>query len=490
MKQPLLFFLSLFIFIAIQQPSALAQLRDIPVEVSGSFSVLGSGTETPFWHYAQTNGVVSPESSVHQIGSIRAVVPFQHPGDRFDLSFGAEFTTRLSDASNTAHFQQLFGRARLGKFILSAGRFHETIGWGPGLDPLTSGSMMVSNHATPIPKISLQTDGFIDVPWTGGVVSFQGRYSDGKLENDRFVSSPRLHQKSAYLKFTVGQISAVAGFIHNVVWAGEDEQRGRLPRGFGDYLDVVFGNSADPASGATSSEMRNKLGNTVAAYDGGLMIGYGGWRFTGYRQIYLEDTVSLALRSFWDGLYGLGARRQNGIGIINGVVYEFINTIRQDSQADYPRGRANYYGHSVYRSGWTYHGNVLGNPLLTFDRDTDRMSNNMIIAHHVGVDGNISQRLTYRAMSTYTRNYGVCSDQIITGRCFINSERPAPENLETRPRSELREDQVSLLFEGSYLLLKQQQVHIISSVAIDTGRFLGNRTGFMLGVRLNDLMSL
>ncbi|MGF1670060.1 MAG: capsule assembly Wzi family protein, partial [Balneolaceae bacterium] len=362
-------------------------LTDRPVLYNVSTSFLGSTSDTPFWHYTNTSGQIRSGSSVNNLTSLAVAMPFREQHDGIDFSAGAELASRLSDTGNTIHFQQLYGSLQLGVFRLSIGRFYQTIGMT--MQELSTGSMMQSRNATPVPKISIDMTRFVDVPRTNGIVQFKGHYSDGKLESDRFVDSPFIHQKSFYLKFNIERMEAIGGFVHNVTWGGTDPNIGRLPQGFSDYLRVVIGKGArDDSNVPTQGQITNKIGNTVAAYDLALRYHFNNFHLIGYRMIYLEDTVSLLLRSFWDGMYGLGYRRTDGSrSLFSGVLYEYMDTIRQDSQGNYPRGRANYYGHSVYRSGWTFNGNVLGNPLLTFDRESGRMVNNMIIAHHLGFDG-------------------------------------------------------------------------------------------------------
>jgi len=456
--------------------------KNRPVAYDASVLFTGTGTETPFWHYANTDGLIQAGSSFNNINSLEVTMPFRENTDgNLDVSAGARLSSRLSDTGNTIHFQQLYGSLQLGVFRLTVGRFYDTIGLN--MTELSTGSMMQSRNATPIPKISIDMTRFVNVPFTNGVVQVKGHYSDGKLEDDRFVESPFVHQKSAYLKFNIEQFSATAGFVHNVQWGGTHPTLGRLPQGFGDYLNVVFGQGPDDDSNAAPVDRINKLGNSVAAYDLALNYQFGSFNLLGYRMIYLEDTVSLRLRSFWDGMYGLGFRKIDGSrSLFSGVLYEFMNTIQQDSQGNFPRGRANYYWNSLYRSGWTFNDNVIGNPLLTFDSENNRMENNMIIAHHLGFDGWLSDRLQYRAVATYSRNYGICSDQIITGSCFINSENPPDPNLETIPRSELRRDQYSAMVETTYLLVPEQGIRLHSSLALDTGNFLGERFGVLLGV--------
>ncbi len=447
-----------------------------------STSFYGSANETPFWHYANTNGKIRSGSSFNSLNAISLILPKRENSDGFDFSAGGELISRTSNEGDTFHFQQLYGTLHFGVLEFSIGRFYETIGMN--MNGLSSGSMIQSRNATPVPKISLDMTRFVEVPLTNGAVQFRARYSDGKLESERFVERPFLHQKSVYLKFNISKAEIITGALHNVTWGGTDPERGKLPGGFRDYLRVVFVQSADPSpdSDAPLSDQLNKLGNVVAAFDLAFRYNFGKSEFLAYHQIYLEDRESLQAKNILDGVFGLGFRRTNRKKLFSGIAYEHINTIRQDARKDYPRGRSNYYGNGIYKNGWTFHGNVLGNPLLQFDRESGEMVNNMIVAHHVGVDGWLTDRFQYRALATYSRNYGVCRDLIITGRCAIDSRRPAPPNLETRPRSELRRDQYSTLLEGSYLLSENLGIRLFGSLAMDAGDFLGNDAGFMGGI--------
>lgn len=466
------------------QEAGLFQNRLLNYEASVLFT--GSGSETPFWHYANTNGQLRSGSSFNNLTNLELTMPFREQHAGLDISAGAELASRLSDTGNTIHFQQLFGSLQYGVFRFTAGRFYDTIGLN--MTELSTGSMMQSHNATPVPKISIDMTRFLDVPLTNGIVQFKGHYSDGKLEDDRFVESPFLHQKSLYLKFNIERLELIGGFVHNVQWGGTHPTLGKLPQSFSDYLRVVVGKSADSQSNVPSGEQTNRLGNTIAAYDTAIRYNFENFRLMGYRMFYLEDTVSLRFRSPWDGLYGLGFRKTEGKNLFDGVLYEFMNTIQQDSPSGLPKGRINYYGHGIYRNGWSFNGNVLGNPLITFDRESDRISNNMIIAHHIGFDGWLTDRLQYRAMATYSRNYGVCTDQIITGRCLISAKDPDPPELELIPRSELRRDQYSALLESRYLVDPKRRIHINGSLALDTGEFLGERTGFMVGVSWSGIL--
>ena len=230
------------------------------------------------------------------------------------------------------------------------------------------------------------------------------------------------------------------------------------------------------------------------------------WTLSAYRQFYMEDWVGLLFRSPWDGLWGIDIER-GGRHWVSDVVYEFMNTIQQDALPGLPEGRAGYYTHSTYRSGWTYQGNVLGNPLirnpgfraidsnLQVREEADAITpspNTMVIAHHLGLRGQLTARTKYKARFTYSRNYGICQDQIISGQgaCSIGSGDEVPSDLQRIPRSQLRQDQYATHLGVRYLLSETYGMRLSSSVAVDWGEFDGTQIGVMLGLQWDGTVSL
>ncbi len=433
---------------------------------------------TPFWHHANRRGFIDPDASVSYLTGINLQIPVTPIGAGIGIGAGGELLNRFSDGPNTFHFPQLYLQAEYKALRLRAGRFYETM--GKHIPGLSSGSMMLSPNATPFPKISLELSRFVDVPLTRGRVAFRGRYSEGILENDRFTKSPRVHQKSIYLKFRIERLRVFSGIIHNAMWGGESPQRGDLSGSFNDYLRIVFSQAASEESGMPGSG--NRLGNSVGAYDFAATYTLDRIRFHAYRLFYLEDTPSTRFRSPWDGVWGAGFERPGGEKWINGLLYEFLHTITMDAKDHIPKGRANYYNHSVYQSGWSYYGNGLGNPLLTFDRDEGRFVNNMVIAHHIGLTGQPDERFRYRLLATYNRNYGQCDDRISPGRCgAITTENPMPDEWELLPRSEFRRDRYSALLEGQIRVRQTPEINFHGSVAFDFGDYQARRAGVLAG---------
>ena len=127
----------------------------------------------------------------------------------------------------------------------------------------------------------------------------------------------------------------------------------------------------------------------------------------------------------------------------------------------------------------------MGNPLFTYNPDEREVVNNIMIAHHPGIKGHLTERISVHTMLTYSRNYGVCKDQIISGRCSILPGDRVPDDLELRPRSELRKDRISGILRLQFLLLSDQKLYLHTSVAADGGDFWENRYGFMLGISIS-----
>ncbi|PEN08386.1 hypothetical protein CRI93_04540 [Longimonas halophila] len=441
---------------------------------------------TPFWQYANTYGRREAGSRFNGTTEIRALMPYWSWGP-VDMQAGAALTTRFSDTPNTAHFSELYGAMRYRALRLRIGRFRHIVGGNE--DALSLGSMLISRNATPIPKIELSTPGFVTIPLSEGRLRIQAYWAEGQLGAERHISRARLHQKSLHVRAVGDQFSLTAGVTQNLQWAGRDR-----PNSLEKYRDVLFS-----VTGGTGE-------NTVAAYDVAASIDLDTWQLQAYRQFYLEDWVGLLFRSPWDGLWGIDIKR-NGRHWVSDVVYEFMNTIQQDALPGLPEGRAGYYTHSGYRSGWTYQGNVLGNPLIrnpgfraieSNPQVRDEVQNiaptpnTMVIAHHLGLRGQPTPRTEYEARFTYSRNYGICQDQVISGEgaCRIGSGDTVPPDLETIPRSQLRQDQYATHLDVRYLLSEVHGLRLRSSVAVDWGAFDGTQVGLMLGLQWDGTVAL
>ena len=444
---------------------------------------------TPLWHHANTYGRVQNDSQTNWLSGFTIEMPHQQL--RFvDVTSGLELTSRVSDAGNSTHFSQIYGSLQYQGVRFRIGRFKHTLGGHGGA--ISMGSMMTSGNATPVPKIELSTPLFFNIPLSNGRLQAKIYWSEGKLESNRHIPSARLHQKALHLRALIGNVKLVGGLIQSLQWGGD----GR-PNGFSQYQDILF----NPKGGGGE--------NTVAIYEVGAEVDSDVWEFRVHRQFFLEDWIGLLLRSPWDGIWSFEARRESDSQMwMEGVLYEFMNTIQQDALPGLPEGRVGYYTHHTYRSGWTYHGNTIGNPLIrnpgfrslsqtNFQTregvaDIQPSPNTMVIAHHLGLRGQPTARTEYEARFTYSRNYGVCQDQIVSGQgaCFIGSGNEIPPDLETIPRSQLRQDQYATMLNVRYLLSEAYGMRLRSSVAVDWGEFDGTQIGVMLGLQWDGTVNL
>lgn len=170
------------------------------------------------------------------------------------------------------------------------------------------------------------------------------------------------------------------------------------------------------------------------------------------RLFFLEDRVSMRFRSPWDGMWSgwFHWTDRSSLPWIDYVVYEHINTKKQDARSIDAPGAARYYTHDVWRGGWTHEGHLLGNPLLSLDPGlipeiARPVTNGILVAHHVGIMGNVAQGVRWEMMMTYSRNYGVCEDQFTEVEVCNSKDGTDLRSLPYYvPLKELRKDRYSL----------------------------------------------
>lgn len=431
----------------------------------GSFLYGSStGSDLPFWFHSNADGKVDPESInfLNEIGFQSEIYNI----NQFRLSAGANLVVRISEG-NSLHFSELFASAEFKGYRLSAGKFIQQIGLNN--HELSVGSMMVSRNASPIPKVSIWTPDFLDVPFTKGYVQYKGLFSHGWFRGNRYVDDAYLHQKYLYLRVNLGSFSATGGAIHNSMWGGNHPGFGRLPQSFSDYIRIIFGLPAEEGPGV---DIVNALGNSVAAYEFGAEYRFKGILASVTRLFYLEDRVSTRFRSPWDGVWGLNIYFDNPIKWLHGLTYEHINTKKQDSRSFQALGRADYYNNILYENGWSFHGRVIGIPLILYDQNAQQgmAVNNMIVGHHIGINGHIAANTSYTFFFTYSRNYG-----------RNGTKRPR----DGFPLAPLRTDQYSLYLAFAHNLRSLKNLSIILGIGGDFGELYEDAVGLTVGVKWN-----
>lgn len=358
------------------------------IEAFGSTSSKGV---MPFWLHSNRFGLVD-----HRSANGGLILYGQYHGPlwrNLELEAGADLLLRASQKDDL-RFHQAWAGLRYKYWRLYLGRMTETF-YGMVDPPLSSGTMDWSPNARPMNKIVLHTPDFAPLPFTRNLIYYDIYYAHGWFDGDRYVSNAMLHQKYLYLRmFRDGfYINPQGGIVHYVVWGGVSQnpdrgKEGKLPSGFGDYLRVVLNREGDADYGFLP---RYRYGNSVGLYDFSGIFHIGPARISVYRQFYLEDTPNANFAAPLDGSWGFIYRNlKKPHRWFQALTYEHINTLDQLTNNPDREGRtANYYNHTIWRSGWTYRGRAIGNPLYITEDGYYGVVNNELIAHHVGIEGRL-----------------------------------------------------------------------------------------------------
>jgi len=433
---------------------------------------------------ANQHGTVDPASANTglRIGAHR---PFDG-NEGITYALGAELLGRLSEnATLTAY--ELYGRLRYRTLQITAGRRAQSIG---RVDTsLSLGSVTRSRNAPPVPRISISSDGYVGVPGTGDALAVKGYLAHGWLESDRFVRNALLHEKYLYARFLPPDlpVNGHVGIAHHAMWGGTSSQRGPQASSFQEWVDVAFGTDV-LTDRRPEADSRRSNANHLAMYDFSLSVDVGDVTGLAYRQFYHEDIASFYFRNVWDGLWGVSLRRNDSSALVDAVLWEHLRMTRHNARfsAGETRGSDTYYNHYVYFGGWTYQGRTLGSPLLPPTSRTPGLAdnipgigNNIVVAHHLGLEGHFGAGVSYQLLGTYSRNYGA------KGVC-----QTPDSNCESRGDERTdRLDQYSFRIEVSGPLSQQHNLYARVAVAVDTGQFYEDRVGGSFALTWRQILS-
>ncbi|HHP7238178.1 capsule assembly Wzi family protein [Longibacter sp.] len=426
-------------------------------------AILAPDAGPAFWAYSNQHGTVDASSSNALVRAF-AERTFQLPGT-VDAAVGVELLGR-SSAEPGVFAHQLYGRFRSRGIELQAGLWEDE---PSGLlhSTLSIGSLGRSRNAQPVPKVALQIPSYTPVPGTGDVVSVRGYFAHGWLGTDRYVRNALLQDKALYVRiFRPDQRAQLhVGLLMHTIWGGTHPTIGDLPDGPMTFLRVMGGRAGDVD--APEIEQDGSLGASAAGYDLGLSFSLPGADVMLTRYFHHTDRPSLFFRNPWDGIWGVRVERPDS-RLVETVLWNHLRTTRQNAKFSEgeERGEDTYYNNSLYRSGWTFEGRVLGSPLLLPNDRGPGVSNNIVIAHHIGIGGRLPGKVDYRLRATYSRNYGaqsVCADAACT-------------QLEDRRTS--RTDQYSI---GGELSRSVNALTFRAGVSADSGALYADRVSVLVG---------
>lgn len=384
--------------------------------------------------------------------------------------------------------QQLYADLKYRSIALSAGmRAYES---GIVDSRLSSGDVVRSVNARPIPHVQLGFVDYQDIPFTNGFMQINGAVSYGRtfdfdfqksindLTNGIFNNHTYYTYKYLHLRTNpVKPFSVVFGLQTGSMFGGKTTiyKNGQLTevhdRGF--KIKDIF-KMLVPIEGNGDNYYE---GNTVGSWD--MKATYridDGSRIAGYFQWLFEDGSGIGKQNGWDGLWGIEYHPVN-LPWIKGVVAEYLDFTNQSGPIHHSvpsnpgttisdcSGADSYYMNFFY-GPYANYGLSIGSPFFKapfYNLDGKyEFKYTRIRGCHFGVEGDVMpDKLSYRLVYSY---------QIAYGNAHLVRKHPLQSN------SFMGE----LTFDASCIT---PGLSVTAKIAADTGKLWGKNTGGMLSVR-------
>ncbi|MEL6812162.1 MAG: capsule assembly Wzi family protein [Bacteroidota bacterium] len=367
------------------------------VVATGIFS---SEEVSPFWIYTNSDTQYGAATHFSGLGEVKATYKLSENAalqGGTTLFFRDEVEDEFQRRDLYLQFTNTWLKATLGA------RKAET-----ALDGLsvTNKNFLFSGNSRPLGGIVLEASDPLKISNALSVDWGIGHYA---LNDDRFVSDVRVHYKRLGVIANLNENNRITARIqHYVQWAGTSPVFGELPSDFEAFVDVFFARKS-PEIGV-DGEIENAVGNHLGTYFLEYSLKTEVGSFSAYHEHPFEDGSGTRLANFPDGVWGLSfvPKKNNWIQL---ALYEYIDTRDQSGSRQVIGGSDGYFGNNVYRSGWTYDGNVIGMPLILFDRSVvidagnSPFLSNRVQAHHFGLKGSIDP-LELTVKSTFIKQLG------------------------------------------------------------------------------------
>ncbi|MBE7639203.1 hypothetical protein GUB10_02560 [Salegentibacter sp. BLCTC] len=407
MKQKLLVFLFLSFFLSLH-----SQEIDFSGEVH-SFGLTYTGKDSPFWFHTNKRGRVDERTNFSGFISTNGVYKISENAT-LELGLAALYQDGYTDKLQLDESYLTFNNSWLGVVI---GRKQRRDLY-KGLSA-TNQSVLWSLNARPLPGIRFFTKRPVFFKNNTGL-GFRASLEEYLMDDERFVDNTRLHHKSFHLVYKSSpkfQISA--GLRHFVQWGGTHPEYGDLPSNFEAYTRVVTGRGVGNNTGDAISEQEiNGLGNHLGSYEVNIKTKLSGYNVELIYNHLFEDGSGSLLRNTPDGRYGVFVENTRAPldSWLQALMYEFYYTKNQSKNTPTTDGEDNYFNNNLYRSGWTYENRILGLPFISLGPDRFRIANNKIIAHHLGLSGMAFNKIPYRFLGSFRKNYGGKGSSNINGK--------------------------------------------------------------------------
>ena len=345
---------------------------------------------------------------------------------------------------------QLYASVSWKKLYLEVGQREQS----PALrnEFLSSGSLISSGNAKPMPEVRIGTEDFVTIPWTHHWLQFifdasYGRFMDDdwledqyskyypRIKNSWITTGAWYHQKKLLFRTNPNKLfSLTFGAEHAVQFGGKQvlqaagkEYIAHSGSKLKDFIKVIIPTGGDGSLGSSDDRSQEWVqGNHLGEWS--LLLD---WNIdyenvlSAYVECPFEDGSGMRKGNGWDGLWGFEYKnRKSGVQYIRGLVVEYLDMTDQSGPMhwqpdDYQSlqghitknvtGNDNYYNNYFY-NGYAHFGMALGSPLLKspiYNEDGFlNFVDNRVRAWHVGAMGEFSTAFSYRLLASYREGLG------------------------------------------------------------------------------------
>lgn len=427
----------------------LAQIERLGEDIQYGFSLRGTsggGDNAPFWFTNNRYGLGPVDNHTVQA---RAYIKRDAEADslRFwRIGYGADMAAGYG---NQCEFcvQQFYFDAQWKMLRLSIGQKERPSELKN--EELSTGGMTLGINARPLPQVRLEMPEFWAVPGTKGWFSFKahiayGIYTDNRWQRNwnagtrnMYTQNSLFHSKALLLK-----IGNEKKFPLTLTWglemACQFGGKGYNEIGYtGEPLEEavklggnIFKVFVPSGSDVNDDVFSNAVGNHVGSWHARLDWKAKKWSVGAYMDHFFEDHSQLSMQyGFWkDMILGVEVNLPENRYVSN-IVYEHIGTMNQsgpiyhDATPENPQQISacdSYYNNHIY-GAWQHGGFVMGNPLILspmyngYHGMVGSLNNkfNRLNAHHIGLKGNPTPYLSWRAIYTYEKNFGCYEKPVI-----------------------------------------------------------------------------
>lgn len=484
------------------------------IRYKGEMQASFSKGHTPLWLNANKHGLSSLDKTN---GYMRVALerPLQtDSARRWGLGYCLDVVAPLHYTSNVV-VQQAYVEGRWLHGALTVGSKQ----WPMELknNRLSSGSQTLGINARPVPQVRLALPDYWTLPFAGGWLQLKGHIAYGMMTDDNwqhdftnyqnsYADRVLYHSKAGYLRigrdedmypFSVEmglEMACEFGGTPHVKLADGNMIEMPTGKGLSAFWHAFILGGQDTSDGVYGNMEGNQLGSWV------MRLNYNAdtWRLGVYADHFFEDHSQMFLldyngygtgeewnvrkdRRFYvyqlkDIMLGAELNLKYGTWLKN-VVFEYLftkyqsgpyNHDRTSNIPDHMAGLDDYYNHGNY-TGWQHWGQVIGNPLyrspIYNDNGVIRVLNNRFVAFHLGFDGNLSSRLSYRVLATWQKGWGTYAEP------FTKAHQNA-----------------SFMVEGAYRFNPQWNVTAAYGMDFGSNQMLGHNAGLQITVSHTGLL--